>query len=179
MDKVIKNLLVNGLVNYWIVKKNLFCVLFLLVVLFARPATAQITTGQFRIIRLSWEFDKKAVVNEVMQFDEKEADAFWPVYDKYMKSWGRLMNYRIYGLQKCCDDFKTMTPAATSRFMNELFINDIELTKLQKKTYRKVRKVLSPLRSSQFMQIEYAFQLVLLSELQQRAMFVQDCMKKL
>ena len=128
---------------------------------------------------MSWEFDKKAAVDEVMQFDEKEADVFWPVYDRYMKDWGRLMNYRIFGLQKSCDNFKNMSPATTSRFIDQLFVNDIELTKLQRKTYKKVRKVLSPMRASQFMQIEYAFQLVLLSEMQQRAMFVQDCMKKL
>lgn len=119
------------------------------------------------------------IVDDLMEFDDKEADDFWPVYEKYMKKWGRLMNYRIYRMDTFNDEFKSMSTMALSKYMNELFVNDVELTQLQKKTYKKVRKILSPMRANQFMQIEYAFQLVFLSEMQQRATLISDLMKKL
>lgn len=140
---------------------------------------AQTLTRQTGLIRSSWEGDKKLIVNDLMEFDDREADHFWPVYDKYMRKWGRLMNYRIYRMEMYNDEFKNMSTMALSRYMNELFINDVELTQLQKKTYKKVRRTLSPMRANQFMQIEYAFQLVFLSEMQQRAALISDLMKKL
>jgi len=89
------------------------------------------------------------------------------------------MNYRIYTIEKYCDDISNMTNSRMAQFMDELFVSDVELNKLQKKTYKKVRKILTPVRASQFMQMEYAFQLVLLSEMQQRAMYLGDATRKL
>jgi hypothetical protein len=142
-------------------------------------AKAQIVTTRSGFVNTLWQADKKLIVDDLMEFDDKEADHFWPVYDKYMKKWGKLMNYRIYRMEVYNDEFKSMSPMALSKYMNELFVNDVELTQLQKKTYKRVRKTLSPMRANQFMQIEYAFQLVFLNEMQQRASFISDLMKKL
>jgi len=160
------------------VKKFLFILVLLLVALL-QPTLAQLATERSRIIKASWQFDKKILLAELMQFDENEANAFWPLYNKYMKDWTKLINYRIYRIDRYSNDFKNMPAPAMSQFIDELFVNDVGLTRLQKKTYKKIRKVLSPVRANQFMQLEYAFQLVLLSDMQQKTMFVGDVMKKL
>ena len=160
-------------------RKILFCIAFLFTLISVQRVNAQSIAGRFRMMKTSWEVDKKKVLTELMQFDAAEAHDFWPAYDKYMKNWSRLMNYRIYTIEKYCDDISNMTNSRMAQFMDELLVSDVELNKLQKKTYKKVRKILTPVRASQFMQMEYAFQLVLLSEMQQRAMFLGDATRKL
>jgi hypothetical protein len=144
-----------------------------------QTVAGQITTGYFRLIRLSWQADKKFMVDKLMEFSDKEADAFWPVYDKHMQKWGRLMEYRIVITQEYCDEFELMKGTQMSMYMKEMVKNDIELTRLEKKFFTRVRKVLSPTRANQFMKIEYEFQLVLLTQMQQRTPFVGDNLKKL
>jgi hypothetical protein len=146
---------------------------------FVASASAQGTSGRFKLLKASWEFDKRVMLTELMHFDDAEASAFWPVYNNYMKDWGRLMNYRIYAIQKYCDDFTNMSGSQLSHFMASLFENDEALTKLQKKTYKKVKRILSPTRANEFMHIEYGLQLILISEMQQKALFVGDMTKKL
>jgi hypothetical protein len=143
------------------------------------PAMCQLSTGYFRLMRTSWQVDKRSIVDELMQFNEKEANAFWPVYDKHMKKWGSLMEYRITIIQEYCNEFAMMKGKDMSKYINALVKNDIELTQLQKKFFTRVRKVLPPARASQLMEIEYELQLVLLSEMQQRTPVVGDHLKKL
>jgi hypothetical protein len=161
------------------VRKFLFWSIVLISAFVAQPVRAQGTNGRFKLLKASWEFDKRVMLTELMQFNDKEADGFWPVYNNYMKDWSKLMNYRIYAIQKYCDDFTVLSGPQSSQFMTMLFENDAALTKLQKKTYKKVKKILSPMRASEFMHIEYGLQLILMSEMQQKALFVGDMTKKL
>ena len=160
-------------------RKYIFCSIIFISAFIAPSASAQGTNGRFKLLKASWEFDKRVMLTELMQFDDREAAAFWPIYNNYMKDWGRLMNYRIYAIQKYCDEFRNMSDPQVTRFMSNLFENDEALTKLQKKTYKKVKKILSPMRASEFMHIEYGLQLILISEMQQKALFVGDMTKKL
>jgi hypothetical protein len=161
------------------VKQYLFGFAFLLTAVLAQPANAQSSAGRLNLLKASWQYDKKVMLSELMQFDQREANAFWPVYNSYMKDWSRLMNHRILTVQKYCDDFKSLTAPQLSQFMDELFANDAKLNKLHKKTFKKVSRVLSPVRASQFMHLEYAMQLELMSDMQQKALFIGDLMKKL
>jgi hypothetical protein len=161
------------------VKKLLLCLLSLLVIHSFQPVVAQITTGYFRLIKMSWQSDKKFMVDKLMEFSETEADAFWPLYEKHMQKWGRLMEYRIVITQEYCDEFEIMKGTQMSMYMKEMVKNDIDLTRLQKKFFSKIRRILSPTRANQFMKIEYEFQLVLLTQMQQRTPFIGDNLKKL
>ena len=152
---------------------------FLFIAVFTLTAKAQIRTDKYMLMQASWEFNKKTALAELMQFDEKEANAFWPVYNKYMKDWSRLITHRIFRIVGYSAFYKNMTPPSMSQFTNDLFVNDVKLTKLQKKTYKKISKFLSPVRANQFMHLEYATQLILLSEMQQRALIIGDVMRKL
>src|SRR4051812_48553072 len=120
------------------VKKLLFSISLLLAPAFMITANAQISSERFRSMKSSWEYDKKIAVNELMQFNEKEANQFWPVYNKYMKEWGKLMNYRITTMEQYCEEIENIKSDRMSQLMNQLFVNDVDLSKLQKKTYKKV-----------------------------------------
>lgn len=144
-----------------------------------QPAFSQNNGGFFRLVKMTWQSDKKLMIDQLMEFNEKEANQFWPVYDKHMQKWGRLMEYRIAITEEYCDEFGTRKGTQTSLYIKELVQNDIELTRLQKKLFAKVRKILPATRANQFMELEYEFQLVLLSQLQQRTSYIGDNFKRL
>ena len=159
--------------------KTLALGLCFLVTCFFQPAMCQNNSGFFRLIKMTWQSDKKLMIDQMMEFTEKEANEFWPVYDRHMQKWGRLMEYRIAITEEYCDEYGTMKGTQTSLYIKELVQNDIELTRLQKKLFSKVRKILPAARANQFMEIEYEFQLVLLSQLQQRTSYIGDNFKRL
>ena len=126
----------------------------------------------------SWQIDKKIAIADMMRFSEKQSKAFWPVYDHYMDDWCRLMNDRISNIMDHYDDYRNVTRYPTVHY-RELFATDVELNKLKKKTYKKVRKSLPMNKARKFMQIEYIFQMVLSREVQQRANLIDDVTFKL
>jgi hypothetical protein len=63
------------------------CALFLFIVpVYAQDKPAD--TNQ--LVREKVQADKKLFVAENMQLTEKEAKAFWPVYENYQRTWPRL-----------------------------------------------------------------------------------------
>jgi hypothetical protein len=143
------------------------------------PALSQFAAGYHQLIRSSWQLDKRQMIGDLMQFTAPEASGFWPVYDRHMDKWGRVMDYRINMAQQYCNHFPDMTGPKVAQYIVQLVSNDVELTRLQKKLFKKINKVLSPARSGQFMELEYKFQLALQGEIQQRTPFIGDNLKRL
>ena len=46
---------------------------------FIQPLKAQTIAGHLGFSKGTWEFDKKLILAELMEFDKKESLAFWPV----------------------------------------------------------------------------------------------------
>ena len=161
------------------VKRIVFYTLFLSLALVQHRTGAQTIAGQLGLSKVNWEFDKKIILAELIQLDRKEAIAFWPVYEDYMKRWCKLMNERLAQLTTYCESVRNDAPVTQSHFTDELFASDKKLNKLQKKTYKKINKILTAEKAGKFKQLEYTFQLSLLSEMQQRAMLLGDISRKL
>jgi hypothetical protein len=160
-------------------KRTAHYVFVLLLLLATEASFGQLSTGYHQLVRSSWELDKKDIIEDLMQFTPQEAKAFWPIYNRHMENWGRAMEFRIDIAQQYCNKFPEMSAPKVSEYVNQLVSNDIQLTRMQKKLFKKVSKVLSPARSTQFIQIEYKFQLALLSQIQERTPFIGDNLKKL
>jgi hypothetical protein len=133
---------------------------------YSQDVEAQTIAGQSIKTESLWKTTKKSTLSELMQFDDDEARAFWPLYESYMKDWCRLMEHRIYQILYYCHDSRNPLPT-TYRITDDLLTNDARLARLQKKTYKKVRHILSAPRATRFMQLEYSMQLALLIEMQQ------------
>ena len=96
-----------------------------------------------------------------------------------MQQWCKLINERLHQLTSYCQSIRDDAPQTAAHFTDDLFASDKELTRLQKKMYKKVKKILSQEKANQFMQLEYTFQISMLGEMQQRAMLLGDISRKL
>lgn len=130
------------------------------------------TSGETEIIQNLWGMEKKAIIEEYMKFDDTEATAFWPVYEEYAEKRKNLGADRIAALEDYVNNYENLTDEKAEELTKKIFKNNSQLDKLQMKYYNKMKKAVSPLRASQFMQLESYLQTMIRYEIQDALPFI-------
>lgn len=130
---------------------SVFCVLFMFIV----PVCAQdkpADTNQLVMEKI--RADKKLFVAENMQLTEKEAKAFWPVYESYQKDLAKIIDRTKKLIDDYAKNYNTMTDKTAKKLLNDLIV--IENARLtQRKAYLpKFRQVLSEKKVARYYQLE-------------------------
>ena len=146
-------------------------VLFLLVATLALPAFSAegtaATPSDMEILREKLYADKRLIVAENMELTEKEAKAFWPVYDAYQEDLHKI-NERM---AKLINEYalaynKGVILDKTARKLAEEAINvDLEDAKLKKSYFPKLSKVLPGVKVARYIQIENKIRAIVRYEL--------------
>jgi len=150
-------------------KKTLTCFMVLFLAFAAREVRAQaFRLEDFKMVSTAWKLEKRRIVENFMQFGRDEGKSFWLVYDEYMVKWEKLINSRIILIRQYNLSYNQLTPSEAQSFLKQLYKNDSRLTKLQKNCYSQMRRVLDPMRASQFMQLEYEMQALIRANMQSK-----------
>jgi hypothetical protein len=110
---------------------------------------------QLQLIRDQWGVDKKQLIMDYMKFTDAESKKFWPVYDAYMKENRLLMDARIKVIKNYAANYSKMTDVKATELTNKVLDNDMAISRLQKAYYAKFSTAITPMRASQYMQVEY------------------------
>ncbi len=129
-------------------------------------------SAESEIIQNLWGMEKKAIIDEYMKFDDTEATAFWPVYEEYAEKRKSLGANRIAALEDYVNSYDNLTDEKAEELTKKIFKNNNQLDKLQMKYYNKMKKAVSPLRASQFMQLESYLQTMIRYEIQDALPFI-------
>ena len=158
---------------------SVFPIFFLIAVLgLSQPAAAQQPQTEIEAVQEIWGVVKKELVDQYMQFSDAEAAAFWPVYEAYMAERQKLGNDRIRILAEYADQYDRLTDQKAEDLTYVALVNDIKLDKLKKKYFKKFKKAVSPLRASQFMQLENYLQTAIRHEVQEAIPFIGELERK-
>lgn len=141
-------------------------------------ASAQVTKDETQMIQGIWGMEKRAIVNEFMQFTPAEATAFGPVYDAYTEEHKKLGAERINIISEYVNTYGQADDVKTDELMTRLLKNNIAIDNLQAKYYPKFKKALSAKRAAQFMQLEIYIQTSLKSQIQGNIPFIGELEKK-
>ncbi len=144
----------------------------------SQPAAAQQPQTEIEAVQEIWGMVKKELVDQYMQFSDTEAAAFWPVYEAYMAERQKLSNDRIRILAEYADQYDRLTDQKAEDLTYVALVNDIKLDKLKKKYFKKFKKAVSPLRASQFMQLENYLQTAIRHEVQEAIPFIGELERK-
>jgi hypothetical protein len=109
---------------------------------------------------------KKAMILNYFQLTEAEKSSFWPLYNRYNR---HIHDYELeyFYLQNRYDKGLEKLSVSDLHDLSERFIqNDLELARLRKQYYRRFRKALSPLKATEFMQLDQTFRTLVRLELQ-------------
>lgn len=126
------------------------------------------------IIQNLWGMEKRAIIEEYMDFSESEVQLFWPVYDEYADKRKKLAADRIAILQDYVSNYDNLTNEKAEELTEKIFKNNSQLDKLQMKYYKAMKKAVSPIRASQFMQLEGYLQTIIRYEIQDALPFIGE-----
>lgn len=125
---------------------------------------AQDVDSYVELLRSDVKTLKKAIITEVMEFNEADASAFWPVYRNYEYDLEKISDARVAFIKDYAVNYENMTDAKAGELMEQAFNFREKRFNLQKKYYKEFAKILSPAKAAKFVQLEN--QITLLIDLQ-------------
>jgi len=109
--------------------------------------------------------DKKLFIAENMQFAETEAEAFWPVYEKYQDELFLLRARLMKLINDYAQAYGKMTNETAKRLLDELVTIESLGVKLRQTYLPKFREVLTDVKAVRYFQIENKIHAALVYEL--------------
>ncbi len=124
-----------------------------LAVLIAVPAAAFAQEAQLEILRSDVRAEKVALITEMMEFTDEQAEVFWPVYRDMKNEVDKLTDQRIALIKEYAENYDAMTDkVATDIVTKSIKLREKRLS-LEKKYYKKFSKALDPITAAKFYQI--------------------------
>jgi len=111
-------------------------------------------------IRADLRSDKIEVITTAMQFNEKDAAAFWPVYKTYEAEQAKLNDERIQVIKNYSDKWTTLTDAEAKELAEKSLDLESRRTAIRKKYFANFNKVLPGVIVAKFFQLEYRLDLL-------------------
>ncbi len=119
------------------------------------------TEAYVELLREDVQAKRQVVIKEGMQLDEKQAAAFWPVYDEYAGGQKRLGDQKLAIIQDYAKDFMTMDDAKADELAQRVMALEEERTALRKLYYKLMKKVLPTVLVVRFFQLDNQLQMLI------------------
>jgi hypothetical protein len=116
------------------------------------------------LLRSDIRAQKVAILTEVMEFNEKEDAAFWPIYREYDTELQKLNDDRLGLIQEYAKNFEAMTDEVADRLAKGVLDLEGRRNALKQKYYERVKQALSSKMAARFLQVEN--QMLMLIDLQ-------------
>lgn len=115
---------------------------------------AQSESDYLELARSVLKTEKKAVVAEAMEFTDAEADVFWPLYNEYSEAEYLILTKRMNIVKDFANNYETLSNEKADELWTSSLKFEQELLNLQKKYYKKFKKVLPAGKAARFFQVE-------------------------
>jgi hypothetical protein len=126
----------------------------------AAAANAQVDS-YMEMLRTDVRAEKVAVITEVMEFSDAEAEAFWPIYREYELELAKLFDERLALIKDYAEHFETLDDAKADELISTAFKNREKRTKLHKSYYKKFKKAIGAKRAAKFTQLDNQIDLLI------------------
>jgi hypothetical protein len=135
----------------------------------ALPALAQDKPADtMQIVREKIQADKKLLVATNMDLTEKEAQAFWPVYESYQKDLGLLNGRMLVLIEDFAKNYEAITDETAKKLVGDFLAIEGDRVKLKQSYLPRLRKALPEKKVARYLQIENKVDAVIRYELAQK-----------
>jgi len=126
------------------------------------PSESQVLNTQtyIELLRSDLNAQKRQIVNETMQLDDKQARIFWPIYNDYEADLDKLADERLALVQDYAANFLTMTNEKADELAQRVMALDDQKMALRRKYYDLMKKSLPAIVVVRFFQVENQIQLL-------------------
>ena len=105
-------------------------------------------------VRAGIQANKTVTIGQLMEFNDKDAAAFWPIYRQYEYQRSKLDDGRVDVIKEYNEKYPDLTDAEAEVMANRLFECDARIAELKKTYFKKLTKVLPALTVAKFFQLE-------------------------
>ena len=116
------------------------------------------------LLRSDVRAQSSAIVSEMMQLNDADEKAFWPVYRAFEADLIKLNDTRVALIKEYADNYGTLTDAVADTLARRAIDLESRRTELKSKYYDRLRAVVPAKVAARFLQIEN--QILLLLDLQ-------------
>ena len=126
------------------------------------PSESQVLNTQtyIELLRSDLNAQKRQIVNETMQLDDKQARIFWPIYNDYEANLDKLADEKLAIVQDYTTNFLTMTNEKADELAQRVMALDDQRMALRRKYYDLMKKSLPSILVVRFFQVENQIQLL-------------------
>ncbi len=105
--------------------------------------------------------EKRTLVAEAMDIKEENKTAFWEAYGEYETSTNTLIDMRAKNIEKFADNYDKLTDEIADEIASTYLSSKAKQLKIQKATYKKMKKIIGARQSARFIQIMNQVQLLI------------------
>jgi len=144
--------------------------LILLTITFAMLALSPICRAQsqepsidstIEVARADMLADKATIITAAMDFNDKDAAAFWPIYRQYEHERSTLDDSRVVVVKEYSQKYPNLSDSEAKAMAERMFDFDSRLAALKKRYFKKFNKVLPALTVTKFFQLERRIDLLM------------------
>ncbi|HXJ88337.1 MAG TPA: hypothetical protein VMS18_16060 [Candidatus Binatia bacterium] len=113
------------------------------------------------VTRAGMQADRATIITAAMNFNDKDAAAFWPIYRQYEYERSKLDDRRVVVIKEYTQKYPTLTDAEAKSMAERMFEYDSRQIALKKIYFKKLNKVLPALTVTTFFQVERRIDLLM------------------
>jgi hypothetical protein len=113
------------------------------------------------VVRANMRADRATIITATMNFSDKDAAAFWPIYRQYESERSMLDDGRVVVIKEYAEKYSTLTDADAKGMAERMFEHDSRLAALKKRYFKKFNKVLPAFTVTKFFQLDHRIDLVM------------------
>ena len=118
------------------------------------------TTSTIESLRADIRADRTKIITDVMQFSEKDAAAFWPVYRQYEADVTKLNDQRVALIREYASSFASLTDQQASSLTSRALKFEQQRVDLDQKYFKNFSKVLPGVVVAKFFQLQHRLNLL-------------------
>jgi len=129
------------------------------------PALSQGVQESLELSREVIDQQKRVIVAGSLPLSDKEADTFWPLFDKFQKELKKLDGRADRLIASYTAELATLTDARARAMLDEALSIEEDRAKLKRQWVKRMAKALPPRQLVRYFQLENKFQAVVSADL--------------
>jgi len=105
------------------------------------------------LVRANIRADRTTLITTEMNFNDKEAAAFWPIYEQYEYERSRVDDRRVAVIKQYTQKYPNLTDTEAKAMAEVMLDCESRQVELKKKYYKKFNRVLPALTVTKFFQL--------------------------
>ena len=112
------------------------------------------------VFRADMRADRATIITQAMDFSDKDAAAFWPIYRKYEYERSLLDDRRVAVIKEYAEKYSALSDVDAKGMAERMFDCESRLAELKKTYFKKFNKVLPALTVTKFFQLDHRLDLL-------------------